>query len=136
MKATLAGILAALTALIASGTIYPQILIVKQSSEESMILVSGAGVEYSYAATKDTRSDYLPGDIVAVIMFNAATPDDVTDDEIMALRHSGFFWRSSTDEITLLSNNAEAVKGVQDKRLSVSSGIYALWLRPDIPILC
>ena len=101
MKAAsaLLGILAALTALLASGTIYPQTFLVVDVSpdDNTLTLVSAARVEYVCAVPENTLPNYAPGDLVSAVMYNAGTPDDPQDDQVMAIRTSGFSVRSYAD---------------------------------------
>ena len=112
MKPALAGILAAIVALAASGIIYPQTFLVVDVSPDNntLTLVSAARVEYVCAVPENTLPLYAPGDLVSAVMYNAGTPDDLQDDQVMSIRTSGFSVRSyadrearEADEVMLMS---------------------------------
>ena len=92
MKELFAGIFAAIVALLASGTIYPQTFLIADVSpdDNTLTLVSAAKVEYVCAVPENTLPNYAPGDLVAAVMYNAGTPDDPQDDQVMAIHASGF----------------------------------------------
>ena len=48
---------------------------------------TAGGLEYAFYSDS---SDWLPGDLAALIMDDAGTPSDVTDDEITAARYAGY----------------------------------------------
>ena len=112
MKPALAGIFAAVVALLASGTIYPQTFLVVDVSpdDNTLTLVSAARVEYVCAVPENTLPLYAPGDLASAVMYNAGTPNDPQDDQVMSIRTSGFSVRSyagrAADEIMLMSNRS------------------------------
>ena len=89
--------LALIAALAQTGVIYPQAMKV-QSVEEAtngtyiVTLCSSAGFLYSVAADSD---EMVPGEMMAFIMYNNMTADDITDDAVIAMHFTGFFDRES-----------------------------------------
>lgn len=85
--------LALIAALARSGVIYPQTLVVRAVEETTepgvcaLSLYSSEGVVYN----KEVDSgEYQIGDMVAAIMYDEGTPDDISDDTVVAMRRSGF----------------------------------------------
>lgn len=66
---------------------YPQTLLVYALDEEEDIvyLTSFTGLQYAVAVI----DDYEVGDIVAAIMYDGATPNDITDDLVHDMRYTG-----------------------------------------------
>ena len=107
MKQTLA-VFAAVSAMVAAFTIYPQTFLVTAVSDNTLTLVSNDGYEYVYAVPENALPDYSPGNLLSAIMFNPYTPDNPSDDQILTLRPSGFSVRPRTtdraaDDVLLMS---------------------------------
>ena len=74
--------------LIMSGILYPKVLIVKEVSEtDGLTLVSNEGCDYLYTGSGD--DDYIVGDVVAAVMYNSGTADDVRDDKVIKICPAG-----------------------------------------------
>lgn len=71
---------------IAMGTLYPASMEVTAVTADTVTMQTAAGQVYEI--TNDT--DYMVGDLVAVIMCDSNTPE-VTDDVIIDTQYSGYF---------------------------------------------
>ena len=71
--------------LISHGVIYPQTFEVTKVNEGTFELTTYTG----HVWEEPDPEDWCEGDIAAAIMFNNFTPDDITDDPILALRYTG-----------------------------------------------
>ena len=72
---------------------YPQALIIDavkalDADTYEVTLHSASGFPYK---TITSMEDLLPGDMMAAVMFNNNTPDDVRDDRILSMRYTGFY---------------------------------------------
>lgn len=77
--------LGAVILLIAQGILYPQTFVVTKVNEDTFELQTYTGHTWE----EPDPEDWAEGDIAAAIMFNNFTPDDITDDPILALRYTG-----------------------------------------------
>lgn len=96
-KATIAAIATA-AALIGSGTIYPNTMVITETNYETdtVTMSTCSGVTYQFEGVED----YYVGDLVSVIMFDNGTPE-VYDDIILSHRYAGvteFFDELATPE--------------------------------------
>ena len=87
IKKTIAA-LALVTALAASGLIYPATMEVVSldRATDTVTLNTATGITY----TMHGCEDYAEGDLVSALMWNSETPDTVADDAIIAARYSGY----------------------------------------------
>ncbi len=85
MMRNITATIAALTALAAAGTIYPITMIATDTSNNTVTMTTAAGMTYQFEGVED----YEAGDLIACIMFDNFTPDDVTDDIIISHRYTG-----------------------------------------------
>jgi len=83
MNKTLAT-LAAISALAASGLIYPATMKVVNVNNGVADLMTATGHLYQIEA-----EDYVPGDLVSLVMWSNGT-EEITDDAIISHRYSGF----------------------------------------------
>ena len=91
-----------------AGIIYPQTMVLESVTETETggyiaILCSSDGNIFSYEVGEP--SDLSPGDVAAVIMCSNATPDDVTDDAILAIRFTGFSMSSDNTESYVMTRH-------------------------------
>ena len=90
----LAAMLALLGIFIQAKILYPQAMTVHSVDEDengnyTVTLCDSGGEMYGV----DTgMSDLKPGELMAVLMYSGMTPNNPADDEIVAMRHSGFFF--------------------------------------------
>lgn len=75
--------------LISGGMIYPATMAVKSNNDGWIQFETATGHVYEIF---EDGTDWEPGDLASIIMFDPGTPDDVTDDYMLAARYSGF-WR-------------------------------------------
>lgn len=71
---------------------YPEALAVRENVPEGNHLYRITGETSTgilYAWTMEDAPDLFPGDLVAAIMDDAGTPDDVTDDAVIDIRYCG-----------------------------------------------
>ncbi len=68
-------------------SIYPAALAVVEVTETEVHCRTCSGLEYAF--THD-ETDLTPGDLVAVLMDDNGTPDDVTDDAITFVKYAGY----------------------------------------------
>ena len=90
MKKLIASLSATLL-LIAKGSIYPQSFLltkVEVQPDYSAVLTMQSRDGNTWKFDGDT--DCEPGQVMAAIMFDGFTPDDLTDDTILSLRWSGW----------------------------------------------
>ena len=83
-KATVAA-LAISAALVSSGLVYPQTMVVDGIDGDTVNLVTATGMVYQMTGSED----YEEGDLVSTVMWTNGTAD-VTDDAILAARFSGW----------------------------------------------
>ena len=83
--AATAATLTVITAAATAGTIYPTTCIATDTSNNIVTMSTASGLEYQFEGVED----YEPGDLIGCIMFDNFTPDDVTDDVIIAHRYTG-----------------------------------------------
>ena len=81
----LAASLGAVILLIAQGIIYPQTFEVTKVNDDTFELTTYTG----HVWEEPDPEDWAEGDLAAAIMYNSLTPDDITDDVILALRYTG-----------------------------------------------
>ena len=76
-------------AAILAGNIYPMSgkVVIINSMNDTVTFQTKAGFLYDFY-TED--GDWMIGDNVAVIMSDNGTHDDVTDDEVLAVRYAGY----------------------------------------------
>lgn len=88
MKRKIIGAFLGLTAgaFLQSGTVYPAALQVTDTAD-GIRCVTSTGIEYHIAADAE---DIHPGDLLAVVMHDSGTPDDVHDDTVLLYRYSGY----------------------------------------------
>ena len=77
----------ALAAAALIGTIYPATMTVTDVTDGVVTMETSAGHIYAM----DDNDGYLPGDLVALILDDCGTPDDVTDDAIVSARLAGWW---------------------------------------------
>lgn len=73
--------------LISGGLIYPATMEVKSNNDGWIQFETATGHVYELY---EDGTDWEPGDLAAVILYSNGTPDDVTDDYMLAARYSGF----------------------------------------------
>ena len=94
----IAVILSLIMMLANAGTIYPQTMVVDTVErvgeyEYNVTMRTSTGIAYTYTAED---GDIEPGDVMSAIMYNSGTPLDVTDDDILFTRYSGFSQRPAS----------------------------------------
>ena len=67
---------------------YPLAGVVVEVDRAADLVTFRTGGGHLYAVTG--CDDWQPGDVIACIMSDSGTPDDVTDDTITAYRYSGY----------------------------------------------
>lgn len=74
---------------IGNQAIYPRTFYVYEIDEQNdiMYMVDGAGLDWSWKGTED----YCVGDYVCAIMGDNETPYNIYDDNMIELRHAGFY---------------------------------------------
>lgn len=82
----LAAALAIATALINTGHIYPQTVIITDTADNLVTVQTSQGISYQFEGAED----YEAGDLVSVIMFDNGT-QDIRDDIILSHRYAGNF---------------------------------------------
>ena len=85
--------LALIGVLVSAGIVYPQTMKVyavdeDESGNRTVTLCSSRGLLYGVDIDSD---DWEIGELAAVIMYDNMTPDNPLDDEVIAIRHTGFF---------------------------------------------
>lgn len=90
----LAAMLALLGIFIQAKILYPQAMTIHSVDEGengnyTVTLCDSAGE--MYGANTD-MSDLKPGEMMAVIMYSGMTPNNPADDEVVAMRRTGFFF--------------------------------------------
>lgn len=85
--------LALIGVLVQAHIVYPQAMEVHSVDEDedgacTVTLSSKDGLLYGFDADSD---DWKIGELAAVLMYDNMTASDLTDDEILAVRHTGFF---------------------------------------------
>lgn len=73
-----AAILAALMA------VYPAAGVVTDVDGETVTVTTASGLQYAFSG-----DDWTPGDVAALLMDDAGTPYDVTDDRVISARYAG-----------------------------------------------
>lgn len=90
----LAACLALLGILVQAKVLYPQAMTVHSVDEGEngnyTVTLCDSGGEM-YGVDTD-MNDLKPGELMAVIMYSGMTPNNPADDEVVAMRHSGFFF--------------------------------------------
>ena len=92
--------LALISVLVSAGIVYPQgmeVYAVDEGAEGNytVTLRSSRGVLYGV----DTDSDnWAVGELAAVLMYDSMTPNDISDDAALAIRHTGFFNGGGSNE--------------------------------------
>ena len=85
--------LALIGVLVSAGIVYPQTMKIYAVDEDenrnrTVTLCSSRGLLYGVDIDSD---DWKIGELAAVIMYDNMTPDNLLDDEVIAIRHTGFF---------------------------------------------
>ena len=85
--------LALIGILVQSEVVYPQAMKVHsveagEDGNYTVTLCSSAGFFYDTVTDLD---DVTPGEIMAVLMYDNMTADDIRDDTVIAMRYTGFF---------------------------------------------
>lgn len=86
MKKKMLSVIAA-AGLMAAGTIYPTTCIITTCDTQNDLVTMSTATGFLYQI--EGVEDNAEGDIMSVIMFDNFTPDDITDDIILAHRYSG-----------------------------------------------
>ena len=94
----IAVMLALIMMLAHAGVIYPQTMVIDTVErvgeyEYNVTMRTSTGIAYTYTAED---GDIEPGDVMSAIMYNNSTPDDVTDDDILTMRYTGFYQRPAS----------------------------------------
>lgn len=79
--------IAAAAAIAATTTFYPATMEITNISGDVVTMETATGHIYEMTGAED----YLPGDLVALIMDDNGTPDDITDDAIISARYAGYW---------------------------------------------
>lgn len=74
----------------ATATMYPTAGVVTAAGPEVATVRLYTGPEGSAVSITNTDADYMPGDVVALLMHDNATPDDLTDDVPLMARYIGW----------------------------------------------
>ncbi len=87
MNRKLIATIATVAALTASNTIYPTTAVITDINEQNDIVTmsTASGLVYQFEGIED----YYTGDLVACLMFDNGTPDNVRDDIILSHRYTG-----------------------------------------------
>lgn len=85
MKLKLA--LAGLTVIAGMSTLYPTAAVVTDITNDVVTVETSTGFLYQYEGADDD----MVGDMVAMIMYNAGTPETILDDIIISHRYTGFW---------------------------------------------
>lgn len=74
-------------------TYYPTTTVVTEVNAETVKVKTFSGIEYTMLAEGE---DWIEGDIASLIMEENGTPYDITDDNIIVARYSGWIdnWES------------------------------------------
>ncbi len=68
-------------------TYYPTTTVVTEVNAETVKVKTFSGIEYTMSGDGE---DWLEGDLASLIMEENGTPDDITDDNIIVARYSGW----------------------------------------------
>ena len=68
-------------------TYYPTTTVVTEVNTETVKVKTFSGIEYEMP---NEGEDWLEGDLASLIMKESGTPDDITDDNIIVARYSGW----------------------------------------------
>ena len=90
----LAALLALLGIFVQAKILYPQTMTVHSVDEDesgnyTVTLCDSSGE--MFGVDTDTN-DLKPGEVIAVIMYSGMTPNNPADDEVVAMRRTGFFF--------------------------------------------
>lgn len=72
---------------IVSPTYYPTTTVVTEVNAKTVKVRTFSGIEYTMP---NEGEDWIEGDIASLIMEENGTPDDITDDNIIVARYSGW----------------------------------------------
>ena len=96
--------LALIGVLVQAEIVYPQAMKVHSvekggDGNYTVTLCSSAGFFYDTVTDLD---DVTPGEMMAVLMYDNTTPDDIRDDAVIAMRYTGFFDGEGEPAVTFL----------------------------------
>lgn len=74
----------------ATATMYPAAGVVTSAGPEVAEVRLYTGPEGNTTSISNADADYMPGDVVALLMHDNCTPDDLTDDVPLVARYIGW----------------------------------------------